>query len=569
MINTLYRDHGKNPHHHPLLAIDVENNPDTGQFICAGLYGYRKDHHGKQHLINKYFDDREELKKFLLSFPPEKKNIPFYLIGFNFGYDHPFIHDIIKPESLFYAGSNFITARLTNNVKMIDLCNHVDGSLEDWIGHLKMYESHAIKKETLDDLKVRVMSDVQATYILGVFIQDFYVDMGVSFKFTIGSAALSLFTRKFFKYMFRREDKYNNYERAAYRGGRVEIFEKGIHEVKSYDVNSMYLSIMTNELIPDPNTIKVYIDNNRDWKENFKNYEGVFHVKVKVGKQKVMCLPYVHNGKLIFPYGEFSGYWTSIELKEALKNGYKITECYSYVIYRKMLPLFKEFGEFIWNKRLEYKAAGNKGMDILVKKMGNTPYGKFAQRNKKGGYWGKLSDYKGNLEGVNINPTTVYNEEYVAISGDIMEDAKHTFPIISVWISSHARIKLYRMMKKHEYSIIYVDTDSIKIKSTDNEVSSKELGGWGYEYSKKQLFIKPKFYDDKCKGVPKRAELYCDLGDHQVKATYDKPNKFKESIRRGLIINKWESRTKIIDMNDDKRNWISEFQSEPIEINEQ
>jgi hypothetical protein len=61
-------------------------------------------------------------------------------------------------------------------------------------------------------------------------------------------------------------------------------------------------------------------------------------------------------------------------------------------------------------------------------------------------------------------------------------------------------------------------------------------------------------YGSKCKGVPKKAVLTEDTIDYK-KYTFQRPNKFRESIRRNLAFDKWSEITKIIMKADDKRKW--------------
>jgi len=562
-MGVIYPDRSKKAVHHPLLAIDFENDIKTGEFICAYLYGYYKDHHGKEHLIDKYFDNIKKLEDYLLSFKTGK-NIPFWLIGFNWGYDHVFINDIIDMNTLFYANSRFITARLKNGIKLIDLCNHVDGSLKDWIEYLDMKKKYGIEKKELSDLKERVKNDAMATYYLGRFVEDFYVyECGVSMKLTVGATALSIFRKRFLKHVIKRDNEFfNNYERNAYYGGRVEIFKKGYQEVYSYDVNSMYLSIMRDCYIPVPSSA-VYK------KENYKyyldKYLGIFHVQVEAPQgQKVMCLPY-RDEKVIYPCGIFEGYYTSVELKEALKHGYKILHCYDFVYYTKKEKLFKDYAEWVWNKRKEYKKKGNLGMELLIKKLGNSLYGKFGQRNEKNGYWGLLSECEHDLENRNFIISKINGVDYIALKGDVLEDSNHTFVCISAFISAYARLKLFKMLKRFEDWVVYCDTDSIKYDVRGRKMkSSDELGGWSFEYRKKLNFIKSKAYGDKIKGIPRRAIIWRD--DKEIIAIYNKPNRFKESIRRRLIFNKWDVVERHISLNDDKREWISDDVSYPLNV---
>jgi hypothetical protein len=594
VLCTLGRDKSTNPIHHPLVALDVENNPQDGKFICASLYGERKDKHGKKHQVDEFFDSQEELCGWIIKQRDAVgvKNIPFWIVVFNGGYDHVFLESIIDDNTLFYAGSRFITARITTamatkkeddikkgkskkGIKIIDLCNHCDGTLENWIIDLKMEEKYGIRKESLENLKLRNRYDTMATWYLGRFIEDYYYSLNISMKLTIGSCALNLYRKRFYDLFIQRDSDFiNDYERKAFRGGRVEVFMRGLRKVKSYDVNSMYLSIMENEYIPDPCTYRFYQDP-KNWEKDFNNpsYMGIYHVKVSALKQKIMCLPYIdtETKKLIFPWGTFSGYWTDIELKEALKNGYEIQECYDYVIYTQQHKMFSEYAKYIWSERQRYKKEGNRGMDLLIKKLGNALFGKFVQKNK-GGYAGKLDDYTGILP-ENISIYTRDGVEYISISDNAFEESDHSFPVIGVFITSYARLKLYRKMKQHENSLVYCDTDSVKYLNDNIDIETKEnkdLGAWGFEYEKELSFFRPKMYgSEKIKGVPKRASVYSILNDRSVHAVYEKPIRWKESIRRHETPNKWVLVDKELSFDDDKRIWFDDNTSDPLYINEE
>jgi hypothetical protein len=258
------------PIHHPLLAFDIENDPKTGKFINAAVYGYTRDHHGKEHLqADKngdalLFTNQTEFTEYLMSLRnPKDKNIPTKIVLFNASYDFWFIEKITDDTQTLTSGTSIITGKLKNGIPVMDLTNLTrQGTLEEWIGYLHMEEKFGIRKESLDNLEVRVKSDARATYELGNYLENFFVnEMGIPLKLTIASAARYLFSLRFFKdYWFRAEKDIwkSEYERKAYRGGRVECFIKGKEKIKSYDINSMYLSVMRDNIFPDPNSAKFF-----------------------------------------------------------------------------------------------------------------------------------------------------------------------------------------------------------------------------------------------------------------------------------------------------------------------
>jgi hypothetical protein len=555
--------------HHPLLAIDFENNPDTGEFICAGLVGeykYKADKGWTTKSIREYFDNLDLLQRRLL----QLKRNSCLLTFFNADYDKAFIPSIINYATVLQNGGRLITMELVSGLKCIDLTNHVSGSLEDWIGYINM----PLAKPGLENLKERVMVDAEATYLLGKFLEDFYTkELNVAMRLTAPSTALRLFAQHFFRDYWHREDSQDwigKLERNAYYGGRCEVYKKGKHQIKSYDVNSMYLSIMKNSLIPDMATCQ-YIQNGRDWQKYFDKFLGIYHCRVFAPDIGIQILPYRSNkGKLLFPSGRFEGWWTSIELAEALKYGYKIEQMFDFIYYRKAKPYFKEYAELIWAKRQEYKPKGNIGMEKMIKKLGNSLYGKFGQLNQSTSYVGALRDVP-KLESSSEYHWRYYKhpitgEDWITIYGiKTGEPPLFEFPAVCAFITSYARVKLYRAMEANKERVVYCDTDSIKVEGeAEGIIVGNGLGEWGFESEGEFIFYKPKWYGDKCKGIPKRAKLI-DIVDGKAHFTFEKPLKEGEALRRGEVPNKWVTMSKFLSMIDDKRCWRGE-NSYPLRI---
>ena len=145
MIRELRIYNRKHGIHHPLLAIDFENNPDSGDFICAGVYGHirhrttrrvkgipRTVHTHK--LISAYFESKKKLEKFLLALD---KNACI-LVTYNLSYDRVFLDDITQQAETLTVGTRVIMVKLNNGLKVMDLFNHtMTGSLADWINWLE------------------------------------------------------------------------------------------------------------------------------------------------------------------------------------------------------------------------------------------------------------------------------------------------------------------------------------------------------------------------------------------------------------------------------------------------
>jgi len=569
------------------VAIDIENSPSTGRFLCAHLYS-------KELQVDIHFTQKQLLLDWLLSQHPigSHKAPPFLLIGFNFGYDMPFLIEITQDKSTLWVNSRLITAKLINGIRLMDVSNHVESgqSLEDWIGFLDMGKHFGIKKLSLNQLAERNRFDAMATYEVGVFFRDFYhTELGIPMKLTVGSSAFTLFASRFLQETWYRSDEQqwiNDYERMALRGGRSECLERGEIEHLSHDINSTYLAVMGQEFLPDPNTA-TFVKGSGQWEKHIREHLAIVRCHVRAPKSKIMVLPYVSDlGKLVFPCGEFDGIWTSIELLEAIKQGYKVLEVYDYIYYKRKYRYFEKFAQYVWSKRKKYQELNNTGMDKAIKKIGNTCYGKLGQSNIIGGYWGKVSDYDGVIP-ENARLSRVDGVDYITITSKEKQDALHAFPCIPVFVASYARLKLYRGMKANESDVIYCDTDSLKTHGQPVGIDiGKGLGQWGYEGKSIAIFHKPKWYGKKLKGVPKRAKELTmseaieyavkimkrhDLADRIQKSTehcffgFEKPTRFKEAIKSGKPINQWLPNLKIVCKADDKREWHGNL-SDPLTI---
>lgn len=340
------------------------------------------------------------------------KDYIFHYGFYNLSYDEAFILSIVDSAKSLRAGSRVIQLELYEKFggqKVWDIQNisGIEYSLEDWIVNLNMEEKHNVKKESLSDLKLRVINDAKATDILARFITEFFVTkMGSKLKYTIGSCALELFKRKYLKYRIKRQYLFTDYlekeylngltyngiklfdvendilfdmvnpidvfEREAYHGGRNEIIKRGKLSVESYDVNSMYLSCL-DEFYPNPESV-VYINENminklsKGWRYYFENYLSILDVVVYIPDMIIAPLPLKNDdtGNIEYPIGTFSGIYTNIELLNAEKYGLKIIKVKRMLYYRRKEKYFEDFMKDIWHMRLVHKSnCGNIKFDSL------------------------------------------------------------------------------------------------------------------------------------------------------------------------------------------------------------
>lgn len=602
--------------HHPYLALDLEDD-SKGNFLIGVIYGEKMTHHG--HGVESLIEVEQvflgekgyvEMCDFINKLTAREA----YLIGYNTDYDLGVIDEGIKIKRL-YAKGRFIQAKTKKGSVIRDLSNHYNKgtSLEDLMPLVGMKKDEPTDKEDeerragiINEAWIkRCRNDAKATWKLTKQLEDFYTDNGAVFKATIGSTSLDLFKRRFFTHFWiRPEDKQwlNEYERKAYFGGRTEGFIKKGHNVWSYDINSAYVAAMKKHVYPDPTTARYHggkRSNPDILKEYMKKYQGIAEIKIHIPRMKIPPLPYRFKiegeEKLIFPVGIISGWWTFVEIENALQVGCKIKVVYRFIHYQRSFPYFKEFAEWVWNERQKHPKDKDPFTNLSIKLLGNSLYGKWAQQNDVSGIYVHKEDMpewmekneakvrKRAAEGKPALPELVGDELrthfYIHTkTPGLKENAKHAFPILSAYVTAFVRVFLYKEMVKHKS--VYSDTDCVKFIGTINEIkNSEKLGGWGFEDKKSGWFefFAPKYYrigkQIMIKGIPKKV-LEGKRGsfiedENKVTAFYDKPNKWRESERRGLKPSQWEEICKVAEKKDKKRVWFEDGTSEAIEIKEE
>lgn len=592
---------------YPILAYDVETD-DKGRFMCAHVYGERwiREGHKKVKttlLIDEACSTQEELTEVLLRHDDPKIRVPYILVAYNFKYDLPYILKITRDEKVLWGTAGFISGRLINGAHMIDLTNHTQKrSLEEMI---EIMGIEGIKKYPLNpdptQRQERCRDDARATYELGKHLQAFYYDIWkVDLAPTIASQAMKIFRACYFDHSFFREGfecQFNTLERKAYYGGRTECFRRGVYTVHSFDVKSMYPSVMVGDRIPDPTSAKM-MANGKKYREYFDTDEaGIYHVRVFVPRQNVGLLPYRNkDGQLTFPWGIVEGWYLKEELKAAEQYGAKILTCHAFVRYTRRIDLFTGYITEMFNRRKEFPSGTL--YNLMFKILMNSLYGKFGQKNPVGAFTGKMDDYCGDLNGERPIPSwSVMDEECINVSATHYEEAYSAFPIVAAYITAMARVRLLHKIMEHRSTIVYCDTDSVKYLVSDSkDESGSQIGEWEYEYTSTQIFIRPKLYYNenltalKMKGVkmgkypplvwtrlpteeedmqtiehfdkngvlcriPLAQVTVIAIQENGILARFYKPTGLKEGINRELPINEWRRHVKQLDWSDTKRSW--------------
>lgn len=569
-----------------IYGFDIEtDSSNKNDFICASVYGddYQKRLRNKQDCINEFKQPRYRNSIIAAT------NLGFDFFGTFSG--TPEIQNfklLFRGSMLLYAktwldsGSEFFISskehKAHGSLTFLDTLNYAQMSVQQMgevLGMPKIDIGDKIgsvpqNNDEWEEMFTYNMQDARISQQFMKFLYNAFEELGASPKLTIASTAMSLFRNRYLKNTYYTQDKNDIMEvMNAYYGGRTETFRRGvIHERNYYDINSAYPFSMTRPL-PDPNTHRVTHKNTLEY---IQNYEGVSEVKIVCPSNlKIPYLPYRYDGLLLFPTGNFTGWYTHYELRKALSMGYEIKEVLKTHYYKETCTPLKEYAIDNYERR---KTRKNTPMGLVDKLFLNSLYGKFGQRFNDREDYQPISSYT--LEMLNELTSVEQVGDFIRSKKDC-EPSAFCIPIWAAYITAYTRDLWFNYAIDCDPD--YGDTDSFITSKKMPE--SAELGGLKLEMSIKEgLIIRNKMYalvdthDNehiKIKGIMKRVKLkpgglsgkltyksFTELEYGNV-LYYDKFMKFKEANRRGFKVNEVIEMSKELDLEDAKRVWPGEF----------
>ncbi len=319
------------------------------------------------------------------------------------------------------------------------------------------------------------------------------IDTGMT-RLTVGSDALNEFKKtmggaKLFERTFPiLSDSMDAEIRKAYRGGFTYASPRFAGKVtrsgSTYDVNSLYPSVMYNSLLPYGMPVFAPGFPETTPERPLAIMSVTFTAKLK--KDHIPCIQV--KGSARFLATEYQTHikepvtlsCTNGEL-ELWQDHYDM-EILSYNGGWLFHAMEGVFGEYIdkWNA---VKANSTGGMRVLAKLFLNSLYGKFASNPDKTGKVPVLGDGIVKLE---MGPSNIGEPIYTAMG---------------VFITAYARDITIRAAQKNYATFAYADTDSLHLLTdTDPDglhVDPKELGAWKLEYRfDRALFIRAKTYTE-------------------------------------------------------------------------
>lgn len=306
---------------------------------------------------------------------------------------------------------------------------------------------------------------------------------------------------------------YDLREHGAYKGGFTflnDIYKEiDVGEGEVLDVNSLYPSVMRNELMPIGPAIP--FEGEYEYDPEYPLYIQIFTCAFEIKKDKIPTIQikgdyFVENEYLKTTDSELVTLALSnIDLKLFLeqydvydmeyKRGYK---------FKGMHGLFDNYIDKWTERKIKATIEGNKGQRALAKLMLNSLYGKFATSKT-----------------IQCKIPYLDNDGVIKYNLGDEEEVDGLYLPIGIFITAYARnktirtsqaIKTYSIEKYGKDMYCYSDTDSVHTLLPINEltkfceIDDVKLGAWKHE----SHFTKARFIRQKC---------YLELIDNEVKIT--------------------------------------------------
>jgi len=464
---------------------------------------------------------------------------PSIFVAHNLEYDigNLFKHCDYKyiEEMIYAAGLLKVTLMCTKHV-FINSSSFFKGSLKkmgDFIG-LEKLEGNALSEEyNIRDAEIvfRFMKQFQT-----MLVKKLHINLGI----TIGALAMNAYRRSYM--MDKKQITYNSPNcLKAYYGGRVEIFYKGaVEKIKVSDINSSYPYSMRYFEYPDTATIEP------STLATHRHGVGKFKVFVPLDTH-VPVLPYKSpNGRLFFPVGEFTGWWTYPEIRYAMECGTQIIHEYEGEGTNVSCNPFVNFIDDFYNRRLKAKKSKNKFEDLFYKLFQNNLYGKWCQ-HKPTSMMSRTQLTLRQIERKGTLLSTAKIGPFYSYTIERNEKPATANYMWGVYVTAYSRMVLHKGLAEiHRMggTLLYCDTDSIMysgLSKTPLTLSDK-LGDWDEEKFDLGVFRQAKGYllcnkkggkyeieKVACKGV-NTDYAYDFIINGMARVT--KPVRFKESLIR-------------------------------------
>ena len=451
-----------------------------------------------------------------------------------------------------YADVCFCTLKKgRKTVRLLDTSAFFYGSLERLAGvfcpalpKLKPPKNLGQKIFTSKDKKFceYALRDSEITYHIGKAIDLFHEKYDVSQCVSIAQMSAKIFRHKFLTKTIPAVPRKIMYAALwSYHGGKnnITVARGRYKKVYLLDISSAYPFAMS--LLPSFSNSKLYFECEGKRLKKFVPQFGIYRI---TGTAKKCPWPVIFDSGFKPIQGDFEKvYVTGFELNEALRLNEITVKEYNGFFYDaeqdKEPSPFKGFvDEFYFLK----ETAKNPIDKMFYKIVLNSLYGKFIQTTKVSNH---VFEY-------DIDEGLLNTEEKHLKAGGLFH------PFIASLITGHTRAYIHRL--EHEYKALHTSTDGIMTQIKPKEVPG--LGGLKIEAFGDLELLRNKLYIlyDRKTGEKLKYALHgfhgkIDQLEEMIKTgkmeyEFIKVNKLRESMRRGLIPNKFETRKAVLKLDD-------------------
>lgn len=454
------------------------------------------------------------------------------------GFDFQILFNYLCENERYVENKNLVLAG--NKIYRMEFCGmicfdlhlHITGSLSS---NLKEFGCKTLKGEIdynlfnkwelLDDelrveIKKYLVNDVKGMRELyeklnkNVFEE--YV-LNICDYMTISSLAWKVFTKNHYNTFTKMNVETASILRQALYGGRVMVCKK---EYKSEDYDAVISGLKTWEevndcmnyldkvsLYPTAMVENLFPSGNMNVTNIFvKDKLGIYQIKYITNKSLLYpVLPRRVGKVLVWDLLDSEGWYSSVDIKLALKNGYKIEIINGYY-WSSSEYVFKSYINEMFDKKKKSKK-GSAGYE-MSKLMMNAIYGKCSQKDNLKSV--KITDNvidlqllmdKNNvwIQGLNCGKTVL---EYEPMDKSNINSMKPVY--LSIFILSYSRVEMYKDYKKFntiDSMFSYCDTDSLFVENKFcNDIRlGKEMGDLDNDIKLegkiiRGIFIAPKLY---------------------------------------------------------------------------
>jgi hypothetical protein len=278
--------------------------------------------------------------------------------------------------------------------------------------------------------------------------------------------------RKNWRPIARCRDQFNELYRQAQHGGRVQVLgpvAKEVHNVVSYDANSLYPSVMYDEKFPDPTKLSKVGPTMQALRSQLNSEESVVMADLVMFAPEGVprFLPATdEDGRKKWDNPTFEGWLCEPEIKLALEVGWVIEEVRDIVSARAIRP-FREYVSKLYQIRMRMVEEGDP-TQYLVKILLNSLYGRWGLRQRPKRIEGdkaiakatRRKDYTKRFE-LRFYDGTGFTWPYLLDYGDMGRNPSSQWYGFSSFILSYARERLARAIISVGDGALYCDTDSI------------------------------------------------------------------------------------------------------------